>query len=476
MIITTVPASKRRPGSYHQHKFVPAGQSLVPLPTRTVVVAIKSSAGTATAETPVQVFDEDDADTKAGKGSEAALMLRKMLEQGALQGASPEIYLCPIAAPAGLPTQNTITVTGTATASGTLVLRIAGRTVNVGVASGDAQNTVATAIKNALDAMKAVFPFTAGVATNVVTTTNTHNGVTGNSILFATETPVAGVSIAFAQSVAGTGVADITNALDALYDKDYDGIAIANHAAADVTDALAHLTVAWGFSQQKPRFIFIGENGSLATAQTLATAANDKAVLVVNAESTGSLPGEIAAAACVAWFSYERPNINMDGVKLALYAPVASLAFTDAEVESALNGGVTPLTPTPDGQLKIESLITTKVTEASAPFEGLRDAANPRTAAYMGRQIGAAYAAQFKQENLVTANDEGLSVLDRVRDMVIGVQRAAEAQGILRDVDTFLPQIVVEEAASPPGRILVTNPFKVAGPLHQAVFVHTMYV
>ena len=127
MIVTSVPSSKRRPGGYSQYKFVPAGQQLVPLPLRVVAVGIGGATATAPLESPVQIFDEDDADTRAGRGSELALMLRKMFEQSSLQGASPEIWACRIAAPAGVAAANTITVTGPATASGTLVLRLAGR-------------------------------------------------------------------------------------------------------------------------------------------------------------------------------------------------------------------------------------------------------------------------------------------------------------------------------------------------------------
>jgi phage tail sheath gpL-like len=421
-------------------------------------------------DTPTQIGDADDADEKAGKGSTLALMLRKMLDQSALMGGSPEIWACRVTAPAGVPAQNTITVTGPATASGTLAVRVAGRTLYVGVSAGDSANTVAAAIKAQWDLNASNLPGTAAVTTNVVTTTAAAPGVNGNDAVFATETGVAGVGLAYAQSVPGTGVANPTTALDALFDRDYDGIAMANHAAADITIAAAHAAAAWGYSQQRPRHIVFGERGTLGTAQTLATAANDKAIIVVSAEGTGSLPGEIAAAATLAWFANEAPNTNMDGTTLALFAPSSALAYTDSEVESALSGGVTPLTPTADGQLKIEMLVTTATTVSGAPFDGLREAATSRTAAYMARQIHARFLAEFRQETL---SDE---VYGRLRDMVVSVQRIAEDLGYIRNVDDYLDQIKAEPAAAPVGRVNVTDPFEVAGPLHQAVFVHTMYL
>jgi phage tail sheath gpL-like len=475
VIITNVPSSKRRPGGYAQYKFVPSGNQLVPLPLRVVAIAQGTTGATLAVDTPTQIFDEDDADAKAGKGSDLALMLRKMLDQAALIGTSPEIWAVRVTSPAGVAAQNTITVTGPATASGTLTIRAAGRTLYVGVSSGDSANTIAAAIKAQWDLGASDLPGTAAVATNVVTVTAPHTGVTSNDVVFSTETPIAGVGIAYAQSVAGTGVANVATALDALFDKDYDGLALANHAAADVTNLLTHVTSAWGASQQRPRHAFIGERGSLGTATTLATAANDKSIIVVNAEGTGSTPGEIAAAAATAWFAYEAPNTNMDGVRLALFAPTPALAFTDAEVESALASGVTPLTPTADGALKIEMLTTTATTVNGAPFEGLKEAAVSRTAAWMGRQIHARFTAEFRQETLAETS-EGVGVKDRIRDMVISVQRSAESQGYIRNVDDYLEQILVEEAPAPPGRVNVTNPFRVAGPLHQAVFVHTIYL
>jgi phage tail sheath gpL-like len=476
VIVTTVPSTKRRPGGYAQYKFVPSGNQLTPLPLRIVAVAQGSTAGTLAVDTPTQIFDEDDADAKAGRGSELALMLRKMFDQAALMGASPEIWACRVDAPAGVAAQNTLTVTGTATGSGTLALRAAGRTLYVGVSTGDSADTVAAAIKAQWDLAASDLPGTAAVTTNVVTVTAAQPGVTGNDTVFSTDTPIAGLTVGYAQSIPGTGVANIATALDALFSRDYDAVALANHAAADVTNAIAHVSAAWGYSQQRPRHVVIGERGSLGTAQALATAANDKSIIVVNAEGTGSTPGEIAAAAALAWFSFEAPNVNMDGTRLALFAPAAALAYTDTEVESALAGGVTPLTPTADGQLKIEMLITTATSLAGVPFEGLKEAAMSRTAAWMGRQIHARFTAEFRQEVLTTSPQQGISVLDRIRDMVVSVQRAAESLGYIRNVDDYLEQIIVEEAVAPAGRVNVTNPFRVAGPLHQAVFVHTMYL
>lgn len=476
-IQSTTSAALRRPGVFNEFKFRSSGQQLVPLPQRVVIVAEASLAATATPEVPIQIFDEDDGDTKLGKGSFAALMARVALAQAKLISAkgfsSPEIWACPTIAPAGgLATVNTITVTGPATESGNLVLRVAGRQIVVGVTSADAQNTIAAAIEAKLDELANTLPVTASVATNVVTCTNVTKGVNGNDVVFEVISKPAGVGIAFAQTVAGTGTAPITNPLAALFDIRYHAICLNNHVTGDAAVLLVHVADAWGNAQKNYRFAFLGERGSLSTAQTLEASYNDYRVAIINCEGTPSLPGELAIAAAVATFGRDKPNANLDGERLALVPPSATLAFTNAEVESALSGGVTPLTP--DGAfVKIERLVTTQITLNSAAFEPLRDLQYPRTAGYVAEQVAIGFLTGFVQE--VMDDDPDNDIRARVRDMVIEKHRAMQKDRILRDVDDFLDQIQVELASSPAGRLLVANPFRVAGPLHQGVFVNTMY-
>lgn len=478
-IQTSIPASNRRPGAYNEFKFLPAGGSLLTIPNRMVIVAEKSAAGTADAELPTQVFDENDADTKAGKGSFAALMARVAFAQIKLSSSPPatggpcEVWICPTIAPAGgAAAVSTITTTGPATESGNLVLRIAGRVVTVGVTKDDVANTIAAAIEAQLDAMTTTLPITAGVAGAVVTCTNLTKGVNGNDVVYETISKPAGVGVAFAQTVPGTGTAPIANPLAALYDKKYEAICLNNHVTGDAATILVDVASRWGYAQMNYGFVFLGERGSLGTAQTLEASYNDFRVHVISCENTPSLPGELAVAVGVAMCSRELPNANLDGERLALVPPTAQYAYIDSEVQSALNGGVTPLTP--DGPfLKIERLVTTQITLNSALFEPLRDTQYPRTAAYVAEQVQAGFLAGFRQE--VLDDDPEDDVLKRIRDMVIDRHRAMQKRKILRDVDSFIDDIRAEIADTPVGRVVTADPFRPAGPLHQGIFVNIMH-
>lgn len=470
MIITSTPSNLRRPGAFSEFAFVQSGQSLIPLALRAVVVAEKTAAGTATIETPIQIFDETDADTKAGQGSLAAVLCRTAFAQAKLSGASPEIWLCPIAEPGGgTATQETVTITVTTATAGTLIFTVAGRPVIVGISAGDAQNTIATAVKNALDAMKSLIPFTAAVAANVVTLTHTTKGVNGNDAAFALVQSPSGVTCTLAQSVAGAGAASITNAIQALYDQRYHAIAISNHTTTDVAAIVLERAASWSYSQKNYRFFFVGERGSLGTAQTLQAAANDYGVLFGSYEQTPSLSGEIAVVDMIAEFAHDAPNVNLDGQRVALYPASGAFAFTAAEIESGLNGGLT--VHEPDGAFsKITRMMTSQITINGAPTETVRDIAFPRTAAYRAEQVEIAFRTRFVQES------DTQEVRNRVRDMIVEISRAMESLNYLQDVDSFLDQTQVEKSITTTGRYVSAAPFRVAGPLHQLVTKHTMYL
>jgi phage tail sheath gpL-like len=472
-IVSQLPQSKRRPGAFHQFKFQPS-PGLIPLQLRLAIIAEKSSTGTAAVEVPVQVFDADDADTKCGKGSFAALMVRDAFAQANLGGIGcPEVWVCPSVEPAaGTAMIETLTITGPATEAGNIVFKIANVTITVGISNGDAQNTIAAAIEAAVDAIPHLVPVSASVAANVVSLTCRTKGIHGNDIAFEVVSKPAGVGAVFAQNTAGAGSTPITNPLAALFNQRYHAIAMNNHATGDAAVLLAHVAEAWGFAQENYRFVFLGERGSLGTAQTLQAALNDYRLAITSCEGSPSLPGTLAVATAVAEFSRDQPNANLDGERTIVGPPAASLAYTDTEVESALNGGVTPLTPDGTVYTKIERLVTTQTAVGGVAFEPLRDIAYPRTAAYMAEQIDIGFAG-FRQE--VLDDDPDADIRQRVRDMVIEKHRAAQTSRILRDVDSFLDEITVEFSPTVPGRLVIFDPFRVAGPLHQGDFIHVMY-
>lgn len=485
-INTGISSSSRRPQTFHRFLYQQGGRSLVPLPQKILLVGI-SKGGNAVANAIYPIADAQESATLFGSGQQLDLMLRKAFDQCAAYGQGPQIFGCGLAEPAGAARTATITVTGTATTSGTVVVRIAGRTYTIGVATGDTPTAIAAALNTAINADRANLPLTSAAAVGVVTTTHNAIGVGGNDVVvevMPVSTAPGSVAVAYANGVAGSGVASIVTALANAAGPDFDAIAIGNHAAQDIADALAAVTTAWTATEKKWRWIIVGEPGTIGTATALATAANDRAIVVINANGTRSMPGEIAACGAVALTAKSRPNGNWDGQRVLIYPPDDANAYTNTQVETALAAGITPLTPftdantrvTQQGVMRIEKYVTTATNVSGQPFEVLRDIAVPRVGAYMARQVDAAYAARFGAD----ANPDGV-LLDgdtvlRIRDMVTNLMLDAQDQRILQNVTADLAKLIVEVDSAAPGRVNVDVTYTVVLGLHQVAFVHRVTV
>src|SRR5690606_30192396 len=123
---------------------------------------------------------------------------------------------------AGVAATGTITVTGTATADGTIPLYCGGVRVPVGVTSGDTAAEVATAIAAAINA-NADLPVTAAAVDAVVTVTFRHKGEVGNDYDLRDsyrdgEALPAGVSLAIVAMSGGTTNPDLDDLIAAMGD------------------------------------------------------------------------------------------------------------------------------------------------------------------------------------------------------------------------------------------------------------------
>lgn len=118
---------------------------------------------------------------------------------------------------AGVPRQVTITIVGTATAAGTLIVVAGSEKQNrfeIAVASGDTPTIIALAIETAINA-DTKGPFTAGAAVGVVTLTADNDGTVANDLGVETSGTVAGVTgQAVAETVAGATDPTLTGILD----------------------------------------------------------------------------------------------------------------------------------------------------------------------------------------------------------------------------------------------------------------------
>lgn len=464
MTQSNIPSDLRQPGSYMTLDFESGPIGLVSIGRAIVLIGAKTSAGAGVVAEPVLAQSAAECRAIAGKTSILSLMGAKVFEVFKRLGGAAQVYLVCVADPAGTAAAFTFTASGTATEAGDTVFKIAGRTLRASTSDGAAAATVASAVKAAIDANGIDLPGGAGAVVGAVCTfTAGVTGVNGNGIALEVISTPAGITVTPTQSVTGVGVIDITAALDSLGTREYQSIAISNNLAADATDLAAHLDEMWGAGAKKFRHAFIGSRSSLGTATTVASGADAKHIVQASMEGAGSLPGEIAAAVAAMRLTKEQPSYNYDGTELPLYVPSDSDAYTDSEVETALAGGVTPLTKTDAGMAKMERLVTTQTTDSAGnPFENLLDLSNSWTLAYYGKQADIAVARAIQGQSLDSA------LLRSLRGIVYRILLLGQEAGDLHNVEAHAGEIQVVAHPSIPTRVLIDIPCAVVPNAHQA--------
>ena len=477
-ITTTVSSTTRTPGTFAQLDVTSGSAGLVPIDNQVLLIGAYNGTGDSAM---TQIFDVEQSDTLFAQGTEIALMVRAALAKYREAGRAAKLYAIGVASPSGgTAAIHTVTFANTATAGGTIYIRVAGRSYQIGVSIGDTVAVVALAAKAALDLDLANLPVTASVSAGVLSLTANCKGVNGNDITVIVDdvgqTGVTGtVALGGGATPAGAGVTTLTTALVTSLSLDFDSIAIANHASADVTALGTHFASAWAPAEKKWRFAMIAENGSVSTANALSSAADSEKFCVLNCEGMPDLPGNVAArtAAHVATFiprDGEKPNANWDDSEIGSYAPSFANTFTSTELESALGGGTSPLMPNRarDG-LRIVKLQTTKLTHNSAPVN-LIDLSTMRGLVYVARQVDATLLTQFMGINKTE------QVIKRIRSVVFQKLLELQDTGVCQNVEEYFSQLIVETDSLVPSRVVVSIPASIIPNLHQIVAKHVLYV
>jgi phage tail sheath gpL-like len=149
-IIAGFPSSNRVPGAVGEVLFGTAGQSAASLPLLLLCVGLKTSAGSITADTQVQIIaSQADADAYAGAGSELACMLYDALKVAGNAGV-PIYAASPTPASGATAAGELITIGGTWSTAGQITVRIGGVSIPVTVGATDTTTTVAANIAAAI--------------------------------------------------------------------------------------------------------------------------------------------------------------------------------------------------------------------------------------------------------------------------------------------------------------------------------------
>lgn len=244
-----------------------------------IVIGQQSPTGTATALTSNRITSDGTADQLYGKGSMLAGMLKTLRKANSYT----EVWAMGLAdIAAGAAAKSDLTISGPATAAGTLALLVNGISVQVGVSADDTADTIATAIITAVNKLPDT-QVTAALkadSTTIVTLTANWKGVTGNAMdvrlnYYTGEQTPAGVAVAMTAFTGGTGTPDIAAVVAALGDDWYTDIVFPYNDTQSLNTIRDELLERWGPLQMIEAQLWTAFRGTHAESGTFGETRND---------------------------------------------------------------------------------------------------------------------------------------------------------------------------------------------------------
>ncbi|QRY00726.1 phage tail sheath subtilisin-like domain-containing protein [Raoultella planticola] len=244
-----------------------------------IVIGQQSPTGTATALMSNRITSDSTADQLYGKGSMLAGMLKTLRKANSYT----EVWAMGLAdIAAGAAAKSDLTISGPATAAGTLALLVNGISVQVGVSADDTADTIATAIIIAVNKLPDT-QVTAALkadSTTIVTLTTNWKGVTGNAMdvrlnYYTGEQTPAGVAVAMTAFTGGTGTPDIAAVVAALGDDWYTDIVFPYNDTQSLNAIRDELLERWGPLQMIEAQLWTAFRGTHAESGTFGETRND---------------------------------------------------------------------------------------------------------------------------------------------------------------------------------------------------------
>lgn len=413
----------------------------------------------------IRILSEQDAILRFGAGSELHLMAAAVFAQY----QDCPLYACPVAEPGGAsPAAANIYVSGTATASGTLHLWIAGTPVDVNIPSGSTAAQTVDAITNAILGVTGlpVYAQYAAGPVSPVTLTAKNAGTRGNlltirgtldsgtttaevpSNILGTTPPTTvatlfGVTVAFSSAAAdatttakylvggvGTDTAELGTALSAIAKDRYHRIAIAGTDGTTTNSSIDRLSSALtsqasptkGIRQQGIVGVVTTLSASIGTGSVSAFVNAPRVQLVLHprAEQTPAVIAAQYAAArlggdsTVGGFSIGEaidPAANLDDIRLATVTlqPYDGDRLSPDDPDTALQYGLSPLIPSAAraGYVQICRSVTSRwKDDTGAPNYGVLDTSDVTVTDYVADRIAQNYAVTFKGYRLAPDADQ----------------------------------------------------------------------
>jgi len=459
-----VPSGIRVPFVYVEFDDSRALQGPTLMPHELLVIAPRTTAGTVDELEPFVATNADQVRQKAGAGSVAHLMAKSLFDNNRLTKTT---FVLQDDAAGGVPAQHTITFTGPSTEAGTLTLYVAGVRIQVAITSGMASTAVATAVAAAITAEVGDLPVTASAATSIVTLLAKNDGTLGNDIdvrdsYYEGEVIPRGLTVAYANSVSGSGDPDISEVWAVLGDTHYTVMAVPYLDAANLAALNTELDDRAGPLRQVGAVAVLSKSDTHANLLTLGSGLNGKrtTAMGINDSPTPSWQWSAACAGAIVESARNDPARPLQRLSLkGLLAPPASSRFTLAERDLLLNDGIATFTVDTDGTVRIERMISTFQTNAAgAPSTAFLDIETALTLEYLRYDFKTQLLLRYPRHKLADSGTKfgaGQAILTPklASAEAINIARGWEELGLVEGIDQYAEDILVERNLQDPNRL-----------------------
>lgn len=349
---------------------------------RVLLIGLLGSAATLSPATLYQVPDPDTGVAAVGEGSMLAHMIRAAFKQY----RHAEYWVIGLANPTGTNASVDTVFSGTATAAGTIVLRLAGKKVEIPVAVGDTADNVGDAIDTEVALAKHnELPVTSSNSSGTVTWTAKEDGTHGNFIRVSVNAHPSDPAIPAGLSLTGGDEdqflsggatdADVDTALAGVGNEAFDVVGCGFTDTTNLGKVQDWADDEWDPAVAHEMITVAGHCDSYANTVTAGNAENSKLMVLAAPGLVPQTPWVVAAimAARIADNWVRDPNRPMQNGYLAegqgtLYgidAPVGQAKFTALQIEGLLSDGVAPIKFDRVGKPQIVRVITTYQTNSA---------------------------------------------------------------------------------------------------------------
>jgi phage tail sheath gpL-like len=460
----SIPASIRKPGKYLEFNTKLAVRTLPNNLQKMLIIAQKIAAGAVAQKIPTKIFSDAEAAAAFGAGSVAHLMARAAIK------ANPYLALTVVAlddAGTGVAAAGTVTITGPATSSGSLVVYVGAQRIEIGITNGQTAAQIAAALNTELGKHPDL-PVTAAVADGVVTLTAKNKGTLGNGIGVYALASAAGATATATALTLGATDPTLADALATVLGEQYEIYAVPFVDATSYAALKTHLDNISGPMEQRPAIAVMGCVDALAAATTLGGALNHGRICLPYLRYTAASPArslayEIASAVAAVMAFEEDPARPLNTLALAGIAPAAVPdRLSRTEQESCLYNGVAPLEVSPDGgSVQIVRAISTYIQDPQGvPDISLLDITTIRTLDYVRKACRERIALRFPREKLSSKTPP------KVRTELLDVLYKLQDLEIVEEVDANKDGLIVERDLQDPNRIDAKIPTDVVNGLH----------